>query len=210
MAATVSWGGPDFRFKNNTPFPIRIDAVADGGKVTIKLIGTETKDYYVDMEYEVQGVRNPKTIEEEVEPGSGHKDGEVKTTAYTGYTVQSYKLKYDRETDELISREKEAYSVYSKRDKVVYRVKGEETKPTETDPTEPKPTETTPTEPKPTEPKPTEPKPTEPKPTETEPTETTPPTTTAPPATEPTAPPTETTPPEPVTPPPAESEPSEG
>ena len=225
MDATVSWGGPDFRFKNNTPFPIRIDAVADGGKVTIKLIGTETKDYYVDMEYEVLGVSYPKTIEEEVEPGSGHKDGEVKTTAYTGYTVQSYKLKYDRETDELISREKEAYSVYSKRDKVVYRVKGEETKPTETEPTEPKPTETTPTEPKPTEPKPTEPKPTEPKPTEpkptepkptepkpteTEPTETTPPTTTAPPATEPTAPPTETTPPEPVTPPPAESEPSEG
>ena len=229
MDATVSWGGPDFRFKNNTAFPIRIDAVADGGKVIIKLIGTETKDYYVKMEYEVLGVSYPKTIEEEVEPGSGHKDGEVKTTAYTGYTVQSYKLKYDRETDELISREKESYSVYSKRDKVVYRVKGEETKPTET--TEPKPTETKPTKPKPTETKPTEPKPTETKPTEPKPTETEPtvpkptetePTVPKPTETEPTVPeptepePTQTTPPETTTPPtteptspPTEAAPSE-
>ena len=176
MDATVSWGGPDFRFKNNTPFPIRIDAVAEGGSVTVKLVGTETKDYYVKMEYEVLGVSYPETKEIEVEPGSGHKDGEVKTTPYTGYTVQSYKLKYDRETDELISREKEAYSVYSKRDKEVYRVKEEETKPTETEPTDPKPTETKPTEPKPTETEPTvpettQPEPTDPKPTETQPTE---------------------------------------
>ena len=186
MDATVSWGGPDFRFKNNTDFPIRIDAVADGGKVTIKLIGTETKDYYVKMEYEVLGVSYPETKEIEVEPGSGHKDGEVKTTAYTGYTVQSYKLKYDRDSDELISREKESYSAYSKRDKVVYRVKGAETKPTETEPTTPPETTVPPTT-----------------------TPTTPPETTTPPTTAPTTPPTEATTPDPVTPP-AESESGEG
>lgn len=202
MDATVSWGGPDFRFKNNTDFPIRIDAVADGGKVTIKLIGTETKDYYVKMEYEVLGVSYPETKEIEVEPGSGHKDGEVKTTAYTGYTVQSYKLKYDRDSDELISREKESYSAYSKRDKVVYRVKGAETKPTETEPTQTTPPETT---------TPPATVPTTPPETTVPPTTapTTPPETTTPPTTAPTTPPTEATTPDPVTPP-AESESGEG
>ena len=202
MDATVSWGGPDFRFKNNTDFPIRIDAVADGGKVTIKLIGTETKDYYVKMEYEVLGVSYPETKEIEVEPGSGHKDGEVKTTAYTGYTVQSYKLKYDRDSDEQISREKESYSAYSKRDKVVYRVKGAETKPTETEPTQTTPPETT---------TPPATVPTTPPETTVPPTTapTTPPETTTPPTTAPTTPPTEATTPDPVTPP-AESESGEG
>ena len=202
MDATVSWGGPDFRFKNNTDFPIRIDAVADGGKVTIKLIGTETNDYYVKMEYEVLGVSYPETKEIEVEPGSGHKDGEVKTTAYTGYTVQSYKLKYDRDSDELISREKESYSAYSKRDKVVYRVKGAETKPTETEPTQTTPPETT----TPPATVPTTPPETTVPPTTTP---TTPPETTTPPTTAPTTPPTEATTPDPVTPP-AESESGEG
>ena len=137
MDATVDWSGPDLKFRNNTPYPIRIDAVADGGSTTITLVGTEIKDYYVEMEYEVWAVKNPSVVEIEVEEGSGHTDGEVKTSPYTGYDVQTYKLKYDKQTDELISREKEDFSAYDKRDKVVYKVKK---KPTESTTT---PTETT-------------------------------------------------------------------
>lgn len=135
MDATVSWGGPDFKFKNNTNYPIRIKASAKGGSVTITLEGTDEKDYYIKMEGEVLSKTSPKTIEKKVKAGSGYKDGQVATTAYTGYKVQTYKCKYDKETKKLISREKEAYSVYSKRDKVVYRII-EEAKPTE-DPNEP-------------------------------------------------------------------------
>ena len=173
MDATVDWNGPDFKFRNNTDYPIRIEAKADGGQVIVSLVGTDTKDYYVKMEYEVLGVSYGQTIVKEVAPGSGHYDGEEEGSIHTGYSVQTYKLKYSKETDELISREKEAYSFYSKSDKIVYKVKKTEepTTPTEPTPTEPKPTEPTPTEPKPTEPKPTEPAPTEPKPTEPAPTE---------------------------------------
>ena len=178
MDATVDWSGPDFKFRNSTNYPIRIDAEANGGTVTVTLMGTDEKDYYVKMEYEILGTSSPKTIEEKVSASSGYKDGQVKTTPYTGYTVQTYKLKYNKDTDELISREKEAYSQYSKRDKVVYKVVDEE--PEETEPT------TTPTEPTTT---PTEPTttPTEPTTTPTEPT--TEPTTapTDPPATDPPA-----------------------
>ena len=150
MDATVSWGGPEFRLRNNTNYPIRIDAEADGGSVTITLMGTDEKDYYVEMEYEVLSKTDYKTVVKEVSAGSGHRDGEVETTPYTGYTIQTYKCKYNKETDELISREKEAYSVYSKRDKVVYKVvadKSEETEPTEPPTTEPPTTEPPETEP---------------------------------------------------------------
>lgn len=140
MDATVDWDGPDFKFSNSTNYPIRIDAEADGGSVTITLVGTDEKDYYIKMEYEILSTTSPTTIEEEVSADSGHKTGEVKTSAYTGYTVQTYKLKYNKETDELISRNKEAYSVYSKRDKVVYKVKEDATEPPTEEPTTP-PTE---------------------------------------------------------------------
>lgn len=191
MDATVDWSGPNFRFRNNTDYPIRIDAKADGGEVIITLMGTDTKDYYVKMEYEILSVSSPSVIYKEVPPDSGFEDGEVESSPHTGYTVQTYKLKYSKETDELISREKEAYSAYSKSDKVVYKVITDETtdptdptNPTDpTEPTEPKPTDPTPTEPKPTDPTPTEPKPTEPAPTEPAPTEPAP-KPTDPPATE--------------------------
>ena len=45
MDATVSWGTLDFKFKNNTEYPIRIEAWVSGGQVHVKLIGTDTKDY---------------------------------------------------------------------------------------------------------------------------------------------------------------------
>ena len=150
MDATVDWAGPDFKFRNSTNYPIRIDAEANGGTVTVSLVGTDEKDYYVEMEYVILSSTSPKTIEKEVGPDEGHKDGEVEITPYTGYTVQTYKCKYDKQTKELLSREKEAYSEYDKRDKVVYKVvnKTEPTQPETTAPTEPTQPETTaPTEP---------------------------------------------------------------
>ena len=116
LDATVSWGGPDFKFKNNTDFPIRIDAAADGGSVTLTLVGTDVKDYYVKMDSEILRSISPKVEYIKVKADSGHKDGEVKTSGHTGYEVQSYKLKYSKETDELISREKEAFSASLNKD----------------------------------------------------------------------------------------------
>ena len=78
------------------------------------------------------------------------------------YRIRTFKNKYDKETKELISREKEAYSEYDKRDKVVYKVVEEEeptqpetTQPETTEPTQPETTE--PTQPETTEPAPTDP-----------------------------------------------------
>lgn len=60
-------------------------------------------------------------------------------SSYKGYTVRTYKLKYDKETKELISRDVDRVSKYKKRDKIIAKI----IYPTETptDPPAPKPTD---------------------------------------------------------------------
>ena len=185
MDATVSWGGPEFTFRNNTNYPIRIETWVEGGYVHCKLVGTDEKDYYIVMEYEVIGSESADTVYEDypADNKEGYKDGEVIQTAYKGYTVKTYKCKYDKQTDELIAREFDKTSKYKKRDKIIARIIQETEPPTEA--TEPKPTDPPATEPKPTDPPATEPKPTDPP--ATNPPATDPPATT-PPATNPPAP----------------------
>lgn len=118
MDATVYWGSLDYQFRNNTDYPIKINASVHDGYVDIEFIGTDTKDYYVKMDYVVLSKDPWETKEKEITDGS-YEDGETITTPYTGYTVDTYKYKYDKETDELISEAFEAHSEYARRDKVV-------------------------------------------------------------------------------------------
>lgn len=152
MDATVSWGGPEFLFKNTTEYPIRIEAESNGGTVRVALVGTDTKDYYVKMTYEVLDKVDYETIEVEMPPDNeeGYKDGDVIITPYTGYTIVTYRCKYDKETNELISCEQEVVSRYNKRDKEVCKIvdpdatePSETTEPTVPDITEPEATEPT-------------------------------------------------------------------
>ena len=223
MDATVSWNGPHFRFKNNTPYPLRIDASASGGAVTVSLVGTDIKDYYVKMEYEVLDKEDYQVVDKELPPNNkdGFKEGDVITTPYTGYTVTTYRCKYSKETDKLISREKEATSHYSRRDKEICKIViPEPTQPNTPYPTTPPvPTVPTPTVPTPTVPETTVPAPTVPAPTIPEattpvptmpeqPTQPTVPETTAPPeTTEPAIPETTAQPTEPAVPEPTATEP---
>lgn len=87
LDATVNWGGPDFQFRNSTHFPIKIAAEVSDGFVKVSILGTEERDYYVKMESEY-------------------------SIGSSTIFAQSYKCKYDRDTNELISREKEARSSY--------------------------------------------------------------------------------------------------
>lgn len=155
MDATVSWGGPEFRFRNNTEYPVRIDAYASGGTVTVTIMGTDTKDYYVEMEYKVLSTTPYETVYKEMTKeeaqAQGRADGSQMVSGYTGMKVVTYKCKYDKVTKELISREEEVVSTYKRRDRVIVKIV-DPTEPTEpsnpTDPTVP-PTEPTtpPTEP---------------------------------------------------------------
>lgn len=124
MDATVSWGGPEFTFKNNTDYPIRIETWVADGYVHCKLVGTDVKDYYVEMEYDVLYYTNYEEVHESYPPDNaeGYYDGEIIQTPYRGVAVQTYKLKYDKVTKELISREEDQKSVYKKRDRIVVSI----------------------------------------------------------------------------------------
>lgn len=130
--ATVSWGGPEFAFKNNYNYPIRIDAEVSGGYVNVSLVGTDEKDYYVKIETKTVEVLAPQTEEKHIDPSNnpnGYRDGQVIQQPVTGYTVYSYKLKYDKETNELISKDYEATSNYVRKNKIVAVLDKPETEP---------------------------------------------------------------------------------
>lgn len=126
MDAAVSWGSLDFRFKNTTNAPIRIDAVSDGGTTTVFIMGTDDRDYYVKMEYEVLATYAYSTSYQTMSAGNseGYKDGDYIIEPHTGYTVQTYRCKYKKGTDELISKDKEDASYYNKCDAVICVIGG--------------------------------------------------------------------------------------
>ncbi len=88
LDAAVNWNTKtDFKFRNNFHFPMMVRAQVSDGYVKMQLLGTDEKDYYVEME---------------AKGGIGEEFSRA----------VSYKLKYDKATGKLISREVEAYSTY--------------------------------------------------------------------------------------------------
>ena len=119
MDATVSWGGPDYKFTNNTNYPIKIVATYSGGYLTIKILGTNVDGTSVKMTNEVLSSTPWETVykDDETLPAGTEK---VTTTPYTGYKVKSYRNVYDA-NGKLISSTYEATSDYKVRNKVISR-----------------------------------------------------------------------------------------
>lgn len=49
--ATVSWGGPDFKFKNSRNYPVKVISNVSGGKISIEIFGLKSENEY---EVEIQ------------------------------------------------------------------------------------------------------------------------------------------------------------
>lgn len=132
MDSTIYWGAYDYQFRNNSDHPIRIEAGISNDNVVIRLMGTDNKNYYVKMEYVIIRTYDYKTTYRDMDADNadGYKDGDEIISPYTGYYVDTYRCKYDKQTNELISRAYETSSDYDHRDAVICRIK-EET-PTET------------------------------------------------------------------------------
>lgn len=89
LDAAVNWLTTDFEFRNNFNFPVQLRAWLEDGYVKMQILGTDEKDYYIKME-----------------TGKGEDE--------YAYYARSYKCKYSKETDELLSRDVEAFSTYYK------------------------------------------------------------------------------------------------
>ena len=143
MDATIYWGSLDYKFRNNTAYPIRIDCTVADGKVMTRFIGTETKDYTVKMDYEITSWQDYEEVTVDIYPEMNDyekfKDfqtGDVIQIGYAAANVTTYMYKYDLDGN-LISKEAVFYSRYSRRNREIANVRGEEasTEPS-TDPTE--------------------------------------------------------------------------
>ena len=111
----------DLRFRNNTKSPIRILATAEGGMVTIELVGVNKLDYVIDLETEIVNDNYPNVIHQYVDKNNvlGYTDGQILQSAIIGYTVNSYAVKYSSETGIPLSRHSVTTSTYDCRDQIV-------------------------------------------------------------------------------------------
>ncbi len=116
MDATVYWGSIDYKFENNLPYPIKIQANLDGGTCNITFWGAEPLEKTVKMSYNVLETY-PWAEKEELDETKPVGYREEKASPYTGYKVVTYKTIYDADGEKL-SHEKEADSVYKKRDHI--------------------------------------------------------------------------------------------
>ena len=117
MDATVSWGGPDFRFRNDKDYPIRIRAAREGERLLVALEGTRTWLSRVEPEYEVQEYYPCATVYRE-EPSLPAGTQQLLDAGRDGMLVTTYRCRYGPE-GELLSRTEEAVSYYSPRDRVI-------------------------------------------------------------------------------------------
>ena len=117
MDATVSWGGPDYQFKNNTDYPIKLVVSYSGGKATCTIYGTNLTGSSVKMEYKILSTTSFETVEKEdpsLAPGTSREE----QNGYTGYKVATYRCVYDKDGN-LLSRTLEANSTYKSRNRIV-------------------------------------------------------------------------------------------
>lgn len=120
MDATVSWGGPEYEFRNDTQYPIRISASVSSGKnLTVTIYGTKVDDTYVKMTNEKLGTIPYETVYED-DPTLPEGTEKVKQTPYTGSKYRTYRNVYSGD-GKLISSTFEASSNYKARDKIILR-----------------------------------------------------------------------------------------
>lgn len=115
--ATVNWGTTDFRFKNNTEYPIKLVGKIEGKSVTLSIVGTETiENKKVEIVTNVASTLAPpvETIED-----PSQEIGYSKTTqnGAQGYIVEAARVVYSGNTQ--ISREVLTKSRYNPKKTIV-------------------------------------------------------------------------------------------
>ena len=114
--ATVSYGSTDFKFKNNTNYPVEIKAIAQGGLNTITILGTdEHPEREIKIVTSQTGTSSPKVI---IEKDPELPEGEIKieSKGTNGSSHISYKVVYENGVE--VSRTQLAKSVYAGKDRV--------------------------------------------------------------------------------------------
>lgn len=131
LDAWVDGLSSDLKFRNNTGYPIRIVAICQGSTVSIQLLGTNTRDYRVDVQTRVLSHTLPQTVIKVVDRDNvkGYYDGQIIQSGITGYTVQTSVYKYRLADNQLVATILIDRSEYNTRDEVIIAIEYIPTEP---------------------------------------------------------------------------------
>jgi vancomycin resistance protein YoaR len=118
MDATVYSTSLDFKFKNNTNYPIKIVTATSGRKLTVTLYGTKINSSYVVMTNKRLSTSDYQVVyvpDETVPVGTTVEA----VTPYTGRVVEAYRNVYSGDGT-LISSTLESTNTYKKRDQQIH------------------------------------------------------------------------------------------
>ena len=116
--ATVTYGGKDLRFKNDTDSPIIIKTGVQGGKLTVQLLGRRSGPAVkVKIEREIIGVTDFKEIRKD-DPELMLGQEKVDHEGTKGYRVRTYRTVFD-ENGRMLKRELLSTDVYQPLHKLI-------------------------------------------------------------------------------------------
>jgi vancomycin resistance protein YoaR len=116
--ATVAYGSQDFRFKNNTGYPVYIRAIVSGGRLTINIYGHLAFKQKIQLNSVTDQVIDFQTMEEldpTLQPGTQ----KVEHKGMPGYIVRSFRTFYDI-NGKVVRREQLARDNYQPLNKLVH------------------------------------------------------------------------------------------
>ena len=110
-AAIAESSGKDFRFVNNTDYPIYIEGYTENKKITFNIYGVETRDPGRKVEFESEIVTETVPDHEDIVADASQPIGYVSaTSAHIGYTAKLWKIVYENGVE--VSREVVNNSTY--------------------------------------------------------------------------------------------------
>jgi vancomycin resistance protein YoaR len=112
--ATVVYGSKDYQFKNNSEYPIRVQTIVKGGKLTVNIYGTQTVEGK-EIKMRVEELSrdpavNKMILDTSLAPGTYKASSNV----YDGFKTQSYRQVWINGV--MVSETPEAYSSYKRYD----------------------------------------------------------------------------------------------
>ena len=117
MYATVWYGASDFRFENDTDYPIKIVTEYKNSRLTVQIYGTKTDDLYVKMTNKELSSTAWST-EYKVDPSLPAGSTKTEQTPYRGRVVEAYRNVYDGNGN-LVSSTLETKSTYKMRNQII-------------------------------------------------------------------------------------------
>lgn len=115
--ATVSWGGPDFKFKNNRDYPIKLICSVSGGKILTQVFGLKSNnEYEVEIESYITSYIKYKTIKKN-DPTLAKGKTKVIQNGSNGCRSVAYRIL--KQNGEVISKTLLSKDTYNPHNKIV-------------------------------------------------------------------------------------------